>query len=179
MLKNKVMLRITTILLLFLVVSCAPIRVNYDFDKQINFNVYKTYSYYADLNTGLSALDAKRLLDALDAKMAEKGFSFSENPDFFVDIKSSEFQQVQRNTVGVGLGGGGGNMGGGISIGLPIGQANVNRQITIDFVDENKKQLFWQAVIETSINPNATPEKREQQFQAIVEKALAKYPPKP
>jgi hypothetical protein len=61
---------------------------------------------------------------------------------------------------------------------LPIGQANVNRQITIDFVDENKKQLFWQAVTESSFNPNATPEKREQLFNALAEKVLAGYPPK-
>lgn len=164
--------------LAILVVSCAPIRVNYDFEKGTDFTKYKTYSYYGYMKTGLSELDTKRFLDAFDAKMAAKGFSFSETPDFLVDIKSSEFQQVQRNTVGVGLGGGGRNMGGGISIGLPIGQANVNRQIIIDFVDENGKGLFWQAVTETSLNPNASPEKREQLFNAIAEKVLIQYPPK-
>ena len=169
---------LTSLLLIFLVVSCAPIRVNYDFERGTDFNQYKTYSYYGDLKTGLSELDTKRFLDALDAQMAAKGFSFSETPDFFVDIKSSKYQQMQRNTVGVGLGGSGRNMGGGISIGLPIGQSNVNRQIIIDFVDENGKGLFWQAVTETSMSPNASPEKREQLFNAIIEKVLAKYPPK-
>lgn len=172
-------MKVFTILLLgILVVSCAPIRVNFDFEKNTNFTQYKTYNYYSDMNTGLSPLDTKRLLDALDKKMAEKGFVLAETPDFFIDIKSSEYQQVQRNNVGVGLGGGGGNMGGGISIGLPIGQANVNRQITIDFVDENKKQLFWQAVSESNFKPNATPEKREALLNAIVEKVLIQYPPK-
>ena len=80
--------------------------------------------------------------------------------------------------MGVGVGGTGRNVGGGISIGLPIGQANVNRQITIDFVDENKKQLFWQAVSESSYFPNTTPEKREERLNAIAEKMLAQYPPK-
>lgn len=172
-------MKVFAILLLgILVVSCAPIRVNYDFEKNTNFTQYKTYNYYSDMNTGLSPLDTKRLLDALDKKMTEKGFVLAETPDFFIDIKSSEYQQVQRNNVGVGLGGGGGNMGGGISIGLPIGQANVNRQITIDFVDENKKQLFWQAVSESNFKPNATPEKREALLNAIVEKVLIQYPPK-
>ena len=158
--------------------SCAPIRVNTDFEKTADFSKYKTYSYYGDLQTGLSALDTKRFLDAFDAKMAAKGFTFSETPDFLVDIKSIEYQEQQRNNVGVGLGGGGGNMGGGISIGLPIGQNNVNRQITVDFVDENGKGLFWQAVSESSFNPNASPEKREQLFNAIAEKILMQYPPK-
>uniref|UniRef100_UPI004047B296 DUF4136 domain-containing protein n=1 Tax=Mariniflexile sp. TaxID=1979402 RepID=UPI004047B296 len=172
-------MRIFTFLFLaILVVSCAPIRVNYDFEKGTDFSKYKTYSYYGDLQTGLSALDTKRFLDAFDAKMAAKGFTFSETPDFLVDIKSTEYQEAQRSNVGVGLGGGGGNMGGGISIGLPIGQSNINRQITIDFVDEKGEGLIWQAVSESSFNPNASPEKREQVFNAIAEKVLTAYPPK-
>lgn len=165
-------------ILAILVVSCAPIRVNYDFEKGTNFNKYKTYSYYGDMKTGLSELDTKRFLDAFDAKMAAKGFTFSETPDFLVDIKSSEYQEAQRNNIGVGLGGSVRNMGGGISIGLPLGNSNINRQIIIDFVDENGKGLFWQAVYESSFNPNASPENREQLFNAIAEKVLAKYPPK-
>ncbi|WP_308993840.1 DUF4136 domain-containing protein [Mariniflexile litorale] len=168
----------TFLFLAIFLVSCAPIRVNYDFEKGTNFDQYKTYNYYSEMQTGLSDLDTKRFLDALDAKMTAKGFALSDTPDFFVDIKSSQYQEAQRNNVGVGLGGGGGHVGGGISIGLPIGQANVNRQITIDFVDENKKQLFWQAVSESSFNPKSTPEKREQLFNTIAEKVLTQYPPK-
>jgi len=169
---------IKTFLLALILVSCAPIYVNYDYDKQTNFQEYKSYNYYADMQTGLSELDTKRLLDAIDAKMTEMGFSLAESPDFFIDIKSSEYQTAQRNTVGVGVGGTGRNVGGGISIGLPIGQPNMNRQITFDFVDENKKQLFWQAVSESSFNVNATPENREVRLKAIVNKVLAGYPPK-
>lgn len=158
-------------------ISCAPIHVSYDFDKTTQFANYITYNYYSDMQTGLSELDTKRFLDALDANMAIKGFRLSDTPDFFIDIKSKEFQEVQRQTVGVGLGGGGGNMGGGISIGLPIGQTNVNRQLIIEFVDDNKKQLFWQAVSEYSFKPNMKPEQREEKFSAITEKVLSKYPP--
>ncbi|WP_298555440.1 DUF4136 domain-containing protein [uncultured Algibacter sp.] len=164
-------------ILALLIVSCAPIHVNYDYDKTTNFNTYKTYQYYANMETGLSELDTKRLLNAIDAKMETKGFAISENPDFFIDIKSAEYQDAQRQTIGVGVGGSGRNVGGGITVGIPIGQANVNRQITIDFVDENKKQLFWQAISESSFNPKATPEKREVRLNAIVEKVLSSYPP--
>lgn len=166
------------ITLLLVVTSCAPIHVHYDYDSSIDFTKYKTYNYYSDMKTGLNELDTKRLLDALDTKLIAKGFSLSDTPDFFIDIKSSAYQTAQRNTVGVGLGGGGGNVGGGISIGIPIGQANVNRRITFDFVDENKKQLFWQAVSESSFNANAIPGEREERLKAIVEKVLLKYPPK-
>jgi hypothetical protein len=168
---------VKTIALLFLVASCAPVYVNYDYERGTDFTKYKSYNYYADMKTGLSELDTNRLLDALDVQLQEKGFVLSENPDFFIDIKSAEFQGASRQTVGVGLGGGGRNVGGGISIGLPIGQAEVNRTITFEFVDENIKQLFWQAVSESNYNSNATPEKREARLNAIVAKVLTKYPP--
>lgn len=167
------------LLLVFLIVSCAPIRVNYDYERTTNFSKYKTYQYFGDMKTGLSALDTKRFLDAFDAKMTALGFSISETPDFLIDIKSAEFQGTPRQSVGVGLGGGGRNVGGGVSIGIPIGQPNVSRQITVDFVDENGIGLFWQAVSESSFNPNASPENREARLKAITDKILAGYPPKP
>ena len=170
--------RLFSFMVLLFVCSCAPIHVNYDFEKGTDFSKYKTYQYYGDMQTGLSELDTERLLDAIDLKMKEMGLSISETPDFLINIKSSEFRSPQRNTVGVGLGGGGGNMGGGISIGLPIGQAEINRQITIDFVDEKGIGLFWQAQSESSFNPKATPENRETKLKAIVNKVLSQYPPK-
>ncbi len=163
-------------LLLVLVASCAPIYVTYDYDKKTDFSKYKTYNYYADLETGLSELDTNRLLDALDEVLGAKGFMLSENPDFFINITSTEFHEGQRSTVGVGVGGGGRNVGGGVSIGIPIGQSGINRQIVFDFRDENGIGLFWQAVSESSYNPNSTPEKREAKLRAIVEKVLTKYP---
>lgn len=166
-----------TIVLALLIVSCAPIRVNYDYDKQTDFTKYKTYNYYSDLETGMNELDTKRLVVALDAKLKTKGFSLSETPDFFINIQSSEFQEAQSSTVGVGVAGGGGNVGGGLSVGIPIGQSNINRRIIIDFIDENGKGLFWQAISDSSFNPKASPEKREATLKAIVEKVLSMYPP--
>ena len=165
------------VLLLVMVSSCAPIRVNYDYEKTTDFKAYKTYNYYADLNTGLSELDSNRLLNALDHALQTNGYTLSETPDFFIDIKSNEYQEAARNNVGVGLGGTGGRVGGGISIGIPVGQNKFNRQIVFEFVDEHKNGLFWQAVSESSYSPNASPEKREALFKAIVTKILEGFPP--
>ncbi|KJD37073.1 hypothetical protein PW52_01030 [Tamlana sedimentorum] len=168
-------------LLVFLIavttLSCATVKVDYDYDSAANFNNYKSYNYYADMKTGFSELDTNRLLDAIDSTMTAKGFYIADSPDFFIDIKSEAFQAPPRQTVGVGVGGGGGHVGGGISIGIPVGDSNFNRVITIDFVDENKKQLFWQAVAETSLKLNSTPDQREAKMQAVAKKVLAAYPP--
>ncbi len=170
------MKRFFSIIMLISFVSCAPIYVNYDYDKAVDLSKYKTYQYFGDMETGLSELDTKRLLDAIDTKLKANGFTISDNPDFLIDIKTAEFRNPQRETVGVGVGGGGGNVGGGISIGLPIGQSSMSREIVFDFVDASNKQLFWQAKSEASFNPRAEPIKREERFAAIVEKVFKKYP---
>lgn len=166
------------IILALLIVSCAPIRVNYDYEKATDFTSYKTYNYYQDIETGLNELDSKRLLNAIDAKLRASGFSLAETPDFFINIQSSEYHESQSSSVGVGVGGSGRNVGGGISFGIPIGGSNINRQIIIDFIDENKGGLFWQAVSESSFNPNASPSTKEEKLKAIAEKILSQYPPK-
>ena len=76
------------------------------------------------------------------------------------------------------MGGGGGNVGGGVSVGIPVGQAAMNRQIVFDFVDEYGIGLFWQAISDSSYNSEASPEEREAQFKTIVEKVLEGFPPK-
>src|SRR5690606_28868931 len=106
--KNFLIFFITVI-----ITSCAPVHVNYDYDTATDFNNYKTYNYYKEMTTGLNDLDTKRLIDAINGELQLKGFLMSENPDFLINIQSSEFQEVQRSNVGVGLGGGGRNIGGG------------------------------------------------------------------
>ncbi|MDO6597831.1 DUF4136 domain-containing protein [Oceanihabitans sp. 2_MG-2023] len=168
---------IKIVFFIFLITACAPIYVVSDFEKDTDFSKYKTYNYYSDIDTGLSELDFKRLLNVLDNQLQIKGFRLSENPDFYIDINSKEYPQEQRSTVGVGVGGTNRNVGGGVSIGIPVGQTKITRQIVFDFVDEKGIGLFWQAETESAFNPNAIPEKRESVLQAVVEKMLAKYPP--
>lgn len=171
----KGILLFTTAMLLF---SCNVIRVNYDYDKETDFSGYGTYGYYADLKTGLSELDTKRLLDAIDAEMRLKGIRFSEDPEFYINIESRTFQAPRNNSVGVGVGGTGRSIGGGVSIGIPVGQAKLEREIRFDFVDGKKDILFWQAISEGTFKENVSPEVREENLKALVVKVFSKYPPK-
>ena len=171
------MKKILVLFLIAIIYSCAPIYVNFDYEKDTNFLTYKTYNYYSDLETGLSELDTKRLLNILDDLMLAKGLALSESPDFYVNIVSSEYEAANRNTVGVGVGGGGRNVGGGISIGLPIGQPKMNREIVFEFIDEDGIGLFWQAISKSGFNPNASPENREARLVKIINKVLLGFPP--
>ncbi|WP_405380551.1 DUF4136 domain-containing protein [Maribacter sp. LLG6340-A2] len=157
--------------------SCASIKVNYDYDSQTDFTTYSTYNYFGDMETGLNGLDEKRLIDAMDNALGEKGYMFAEEPDLFINIKSTVFQSQGGNNVGVGLGGGGGNVGGGVSIGIPVGGPKLTRELQIDFVDANKDMLIWQAISESPFREGDTPQEKSEKLRAIVDKIFSKYPP--
>ncbi len=136
------------LLVYLLLVSCNAIRVNYD--KETDFSNYTTYNYYADMDTGLSELDTKRLLRSIDFVLRTKGLQLSEESDFLINIQSQTFQSPHGNTVGVGVSGTGRRVGGGVTIGIPMGNSKLERQIQFDFVDRVKDAIFWQATGDTS-----------------------------
>ncbi|QWX82976.1 DUF4136 domain-containing protein [Cellulophaga sp. HaHaR_3_176] len=171
------MKKIGFFLVVLLFVSCAAVNVNYDYDKETDFSSYSTYNYYPNMETGLSGLDTKRILVLVDSTMQAKGIKLSEEPDFFINIESASYKAPQNNNVGVGLGGSGRNLGGGISIGLPLGNAKQEREIQFDLVDSQKEFLFWEATGVSSFNEKSSPEAREKNLQAIVSKVFEKYPP--
>ncbi|MEO0572228.1 MAG: DUF4136 domain-containing protein [Bacteroidota bacterium] len=164
-------------LTLVLLVGCSTVRVNYDYDKNTDFSNYTTYNYFGDMESGLSPLDEKRLLRVLDSTLRAKGFLLSEEPEFLVNILSQEYKDAPQNTVGVGLGGTNRNVGGGVSIGIPVGGSQLERSIQFDFVDSQKNALFWQAISESGFRSNASPSVREEQLRKVVEKVFSKFPP--
>ena len=107
-----------------------------------------------------------------------KGLLLSEEPDFLINIQILIYQAPRNNTVGVGVGGTGRNVGGGVSVGIPVGQSNLQREIQFDFVDSQKDMLIWQAISKSHLNENATPVEREKKLQQVVEKVLSKFPPR-
>jgi len=162
--------------LLLLVCSCG-VMVDYDYEKGTDFSTYKTYNYFTDMKTGFSQLDDKRLIRAIDNQLKILGFEKSETPGFRIDIQSIEAVNNSNSTVGVGIGGTGTGIGGVGTIGIPINSNRNMREVSIEFVDDSKNGVFWQAVTTIS-NIGNSPEKREASFVKLAEKIFSKYPPK-
>lgn len=172
------MKKLFTILTTILFMSCSTVRVVRDYDRETDFTNYTTYNYYPDMATGLNNLDERRLLRMLDLTMRGKGLMLSEEPDFLINIESTLRETPSNNSVGVGVGGSGRNVGGGVSVGIPVGQSKMIRHLRLDFVDSQKDLLFWQATAETSFHEQSGPLEREKKWQQVVTKMLSKYPPK-
>lgn len=170
----------SNLLILFAIIttwSCQSVRVAYDYDRDVDFNRYQSYNYPADLDTGLSELDTKRLLRITDSIMKSRGYVQSPDPDLLLDIYSQSFEIPNRNTVGIGVGGTGRNVGGGIQVGIPISGGDLNREIVFNFVDSQRDQLVFQAISESKYRDNASPSYRWKILRETAAKVFEGYPP--
>ena len=168
---------IVIIVLCFLVSSCG-VQVAYDYDRNFDFSKAQTYNYFPSMNSGMNQLDEKRLLRSIDSLMHSRGYRSSESPDLFINIKSSNRPKPVNSAVGIGIGGTNRNIGGGVSVGIPIGQPDQYRQIIFDIIDVMNDELIWQAVSQSTVSESMTPKAKEAKIKSIVNKVFSKYPPR-
>ena len=147
--------------------------MKYDYDTQQDFSVYKTYNFYPELETGLSELDDKRLLDATDSILKVKGLVKSKNPDLHINFKSNTYQARSNTNFGLGVGVGRGpvNVGGS----FPLNGPQQRIQLIVDLVDTKTNALVWQAEIDDTQNSKQTPETRTSFFKIMLQKAFKEF----
>ena len=188
--KGIKILALPVLLVLFLS-SCTSVRVLSDYDKDANFNNYKSYAFY---KTGIdkaqiSDLDKKRILRAIEAEMGSRGFSKSESPDILVSIFTKESEQVDvyNNFWGGGFGPGWGwgwspyYWGGGFGPGWGWGGPNVSTRtqgsLYIDLIEAKNKELVWQGKGVGTLSNSKNIEKKEARIREFVAEILTQYPP--
>ena len=161
-------------------VSCGSmVSVNADYDKKVDFSVYKTYAYY---KTGIdkleiSDLDKRRILNAIDQQMLAKGFTKSDNPDLLINLFTKSREQVNVNQFNAGwvyFWGWGWNpyMMGGLQTTVTT---STEGTLYIDFIDAKKKEMIWQGE-GTGILTKDT-NRKEERINEFVSQILSQYPP--
>lgn len=178
--KNMKILATPLLLLLFLT-SCTSVRVLSDYDKEANFNTYKSYAFY---KTGIdkaqiSDLDKKRILRAIDNELSTRGFVKSENPDILISIFTKEKEQVDiYNNYWGGYYGWGWNP---WYWGPGMGGSNVSTRtegsLYIDIIDSKNKELVWQGKGIGNLGNIKDMEKKEARIREFVSQILQQYPP--
>ncbi|KAA1242120.1 DUF4136 domain-containing protein [Aquimarina sp. RZ0] len=170
-----------SLILIITLSSCSSVRVASDYDKQANFNGYKSYAFFKPGidKAEISDLDKKRILRAIESDMSAKGFTKSANPDVLVSIftKTKENVNVYQNNFGYGFGYGWGwnpwFWGGG------PGFNSVSRvtegTLYIDLIDASKKELIWQGMGTAALTENV--DRKQEKMNKIVTAILQKYPP--
>ena len=90
------LLKFTPLLLLFIFTSCTTVRVVSDYDKEADFEKYRSFAFYKPGidKAKISDLDKKRIMRAIAAEMSAKGISKSETPSLLVSIFTKEQNRV-------------------------------------------------------------------------------------
>ncbi len=189
---KKLKLLTLPLVLILMLSSCSSIQVLSDYDKEVNFNRYKSFAFY---KTGIdkamiSDLDKKRILKAIEAEMNTRGFVKSENPDILVSIFTKESEQVDVYNNNFGWGGygwgwggfGPGLWGGGFGPGWGWGGGNAvstrtQGSLYIDLIDAKKKELVWQGKGVGTLANTKNIEKKEARIKEFVADILEQYPP--
>lgn len=172
------------ILLAVVVVSaCSSLKVTYDYDKQTDFAKYKTYAFSEDSQKlPVGDLNRNRIMSAVDAEMAAKGFSKSDSPDVLIDmhVRAEQKTEAVANTTGPGYYGGPWRYGygGGFSTTTINYNDYIEGTLFINMVDAAKQQIVWQGRATKTLDENATAEKRDKNIKYAVQQIFSKYPPK-
>lgn len=165
-------------LLLVMVTSCVSVRVASDYDKDADFNSYKTFAFY---KTGIdkadiSDLDKRRILRAIEAELLAKGFTKSENPDLLVSIFTKSREKVNVYNNGFGPYGYGWGWSPWYWNNYSHVTTSTEGTLYIDLIDAKKKELVWQGVGKGYISTGSV-EKKEARIKEFVKSIIAKYPP--
>ncbi|TXE06881.1 DUF4136 domain-containing protein [Gelidibacter salicanalis] len=177
---NRIFKVVPVLMLFVLMASCSSVKVASDFDKNADFNQFKTFAFF---KTGIdkaeiSDLDKRRILRAIESELMAKGFTKSENPDMLVSIftKSREKVNVYNNNYGYGPYG----YGWGWSpyywnSGYNSVSTSTEGTLFVDFIDAKKKELVWQGMGIGYLSQKM--DKKEERINEFVAKIMEKYPP--
>ncbi|WP_438963944.1 DUF4136 domain-containing protein [Winogradskyella sp.] len=179
----KKLLKFIPILVFALVLtSCSSVRVATDYDREANFDQYKTFAFFKPGidKAEISDLDKRRILRAIETELLAKGYTKSEDPDMLVSMftKSTQRVDVYNNAWGWGGWGWGGYGGWGWGPGWGGNQVSTSTEgmLYIDIIDNAKKELIWQGS-GTGYLVTKNIEKKEARIKEFVQKTLMQFPP--
>ena len=176
-----------SLLAVFILSSCSSLQVMSDYDKNVDFTRYKTYSYYGWMKNSdkiLNQLDKQRFEKAFANEFEKRGLTYVEkNGDIIVSlfIVTEEKQTVTANTTGGPYYGGyyyrygpGWGWGAGMSTTTVSTNDYTVGTLICDVFDAKEKKLIWEGIAKGIVNEN--PGNRHVTIPKVVAKLMTEYP---
>ena len=159
---------------LTLIINSCGIYVQYDYDSDVNFNNYNSYSFYQpDIDkVEISDLDKKRILKSLDAGLKSKGMERSDSPDLLVTFETQSKERIYINNY---MPYGYGWFPFFYRYNYPSTYSRIQGTLYINFIDSKNQQLVWQGKGVGVLNEYS--DNRDKMINDFVVKILEKYPP--
>ena len=186
----KVLKNILIVFLLTLFTDAALAQVNSDYDKSVDFTVYKTYrleGWEKDSDQILTAFDKERIETALKNELALRGMTQdAADPQAAITlfiVVNQKTSTTAYTTYTGGMGYGYGRWGWGMGAGMGSSTTSYSEDdylegtFVVSMHDASSKNLIWQGVITSVVKEK--PEKREKSIPKKMKKLFKSYPVKP
>jgi Domain of unknown function (DUF4136) len=158
------------------VAACSTLTTNADYNPATDFTKYKTWAWH-ESESIKDPIWRDRIKNGIAAELGKKGLTQSEtNPDLWVFAHTRLDEQTQINTYNTGWGyGWGWGYGAGTTTStvqqIPVGT------LIVDLVDASQKQLVWRGTATKTLDPGASPEKKQESLQKALDEMFEKFPP--
>lgn len=176
--------------LLLLLNACSSVKYTADFDKEVDFNQYKTFIFLGwqeDSGNTLTDFDKRRLRDSFIKEFSKRNITQVESGGdmavmlYVVTTKETSVSSYTNYYGGVGRGrfrrGGRGGWGGGFATTSYSESDYLKGTLVLDIFDNSDGYQIWQGVAKGTISEK--PEKRERSVPGKVKALMGKYPVKP
>lgn len=185
------------IVLGIILTSCSTLKITFNYDGSLDWDSYKTYSYYGwnEESTKINPIDRMYIERAFAKEFNARGLSYDKSGQgdiivsLFVVVESQTTVTRYNSYYGAGPYGlhqptWGWGYGYGAGYGTPYSYGGVvyeeNHYLTgtlvCDVFDRNTKNLAWQGIASKSVETNV--QKREKSINYSVSKLMLKYPTK-
>ena len=154
---------------LALIINSCGIYVQYDYDSDVDFNNYNSYSFYEpDIEkVEISDLDKKRILKSLDMGLKSKGLERSSSPDLLITFETQSKERVYVNYYGWSP----------FFYRYPYssGYSRVQGTLYVSLIDSKNQQLVWQGKGVGVLSEYS--KDRDKMIGNFVSSILEKFPP--
>ncbi len=183
-------MRIFIIIFISLMLSACASVVNVDYDKNVNFTSYTTYSIdkkpvRVSPDTRIdSPFMQQRVVNELERTLTNKGFEKLKGKaeleiKYYLDTRQ-EVETQDTGVVSIGFGTSSRYSAAGFGFNVPVGEtSSIDILIlTIDVVSTKTNKLIWRGSLGYSLYEGATPETYSRMVRDLVAEILKNYPPK-
>ena len=173
-------MRLSNLLLIivFSILSCSTVRVQYDYNTETNFTDYNTFDWLliqpAD-NSVRNTLMDNRIKSAVSNELSAKGYQLKTgSPQFLITYHTNVKDKIEVSNYGYNYA----RRGRYAWIGTETEVRNYQEgTLIVDFIDAGNKELFWRGVANGSLPKEINPKIITDKVNEAVKEILKNYPP--
>ena len=169
--KTKKLLPVLVFILILSISGCGlSLAIDRDFDPGYSYKNIKFYKWKMIKYPRHGASRVNRFKRAINEQMAKMGFEESiEKPDFEILIRGFTKEKTNMTTMGYSYG----RYWGGTNVYVSLSKEGT---VVIELIDMKKKEVFWQGVVEGTVEEDLSSTEMRKKYAEIAEELFSDFP---